>query len=104
MSNANEKLEARARAIRSHAVIHAWEMRQHENARGVSFEIERLFALTSSMGVDGSGRSKLTEMGRRPNDVGLRLQHSKCASPYPPVTNCGKSPAATGGVMRNPCI
>jgi hypothetical protein len=71
----NEKLEMRVRSIRARAVIRAWEIRQHSYARGVWFEIERLFALTSRAWVlTEADVQQLTEMGRRPHDVGLRLQ------------------------------
>lgn len=78
MSKANEMLEARARAIRLRAVIHAWEMRQRVNARGTSFEIERLFALTSRAWVlTETDVQRLIALGRRPHDAGLRLQPSR---------------------------
>ena len=74
MVTPNEKLETRARAIRARAAIRAWEMRQHVHARGVWFEIERLFALTSRAWVltEADART-LTDAGHSPHDVGLRL-------------------------------
>jgi hypothetical protein len=75
MSTPNEKLEMRAKAIRSRATIRAWEIRQHAHARGAWFEIERLFALTSRAWVltDADVQS-LIEMGRTAHDAGGRLQ------------------------------
>lgn len=71
----NEKLEMRARSIRARAVIQTWEIRQHSHARGIWFEIERLFALTSRAWVlTEEDAQQLIEVGRRPHDVGLRLQ------------------------------
>ena len=70
-----EKLEARAKAVRSRAAVQAWEIRQHAHARGTWFEIERLFALTSRAWVlTEADVQTLVEMGRRPCDVGLRMQ------------------------------
>jgi hypothetical protein len=75
LSTPNEKLEMRAKAIRAQAAIRAWEIRQHAHARGVWFEIERLFALTSRAWVlTEADVQTLVEMGRRPQDVGLRMQ------------------------------
>ena len=75
MSTPNEKLEMRAKAIRSRATIHAWEIRQHAHARGAWFEIERLFALTARAWVLTEADVRiLTELGRRPHDAGGRLQ------------------------------
>lgn len=75
MSTPNEKLEARARAVRSRAAIRAWEIRQHAHARGAWFEIERLFALTSrAWALSEADVQTLVAAGRRPDDAGLRLQ------------------------------
>jgi hypothetical protein len=69
------KLEMRVRAIRSRAAIRAWEIRQHTHARGAWFEMERLFALTSRAWVlTEEDVQTLVQMGRRPHDVGLRMQ------------------------------
>lgn len=74
MSTPYEKLEMRVKAVRAQAAIRAWEIRQHAHARGVWFEIERLFALTSRAWVlTEADVRKLTEMGRRPHAAGLRL-------------------------------
>ncbi|HEV7238800.1 MAG TPA: hypothetical protein VGQ36_06130 [Thermoanaerobaculia bacterium] len=75
MSTPNERLEARAKAIRARASIRTWEIRQHAHARGVWFEIERLFALTSKAWVlSEADVQTLMNAGRRPDDSGLRLQ------------------------------
>lgn len=75
MSGQSEKLEARARAIRSRATIRAWEIRQHAHARGAWFEIERLFALTSrAWALSETDVQTLVAAGRLPHGAGLRLQ------------------------------
>lgn len=74
MTASNERLEARARAIRSRAAVRAWEIRQHGHARGVWFEIERLFALTSrAWTISEADVEALMAAGRRPAEAGLRL-------------------------------
>src|SRR6185436_15641506 len=68
MTASSEKLQARAKAIRSRAAIRAWEIRQHGHARGVWFAIERLFALTSRAWVlSEADEQKLIAAGRRPD-------------------------------------
>lgn len=74
MSTPNEKLEARIRAIRSRAGIRAWEIRQQAHARGVWFEIERLFALTARAWVlSETDVQTLADAGHTPVACGLRL-------------------------------
>ncbi|MGZ8709967.1 MAG: hypothetical protein ACXW28_07065 [Thermoanaerobaculia bacterium] len=74
MSAPNETLEARVRAIRSRAAIRSWEIRQHAHTRGVWFEIERLFALTSrAWALSEADVQTLTDAGRTPVACGLRL-------------------------------
>ena len=75
MNTPNERLEARAKAIRSRATIRAWEIRQHAHARGAWFKIERIFALTSRAWVLGEADVQtLIDAGHKPEDCGLRLQ------------------------------
>ena len=75
MTAAIEMLKARAKAIRSRAVVRAWEIRQHGHARGVWLEIERLFALTSrAWALSEADVETLIAAGHKPDDSGLRLQ------------------------------
>jgi hypothetical protein len=75
MSVAIEKLETRARAIRSRAATRAWEIRQHAHARGVWFQVERLFALTErAFALTDADVQTLLASGHQPHDVGLHLQ------------------------------
>jgi len=75
MSGPAERLAARARAVRSRALVRHWELRQLEHAAGAWHRLARLFALTRrAWAITDEDAAGLVEAGRQPHPVGLAFE------------------------------
>ena len=75
MSRPAERLAARARAVRSRALVRHWELRQIEHAAGAWHRLARLFALTRrAWAITDADSAALVAGGHQPHPLGLAFE------------------------------
>jgi hypothetical protein len=78
MTPMTQKLELRARRIRSQAAVRAWEYRQRHFSHGLRFRLRLLLAQASeAYALEGAEAQRLLNEGARAETVGLEVEPPK---------------------------
>jgi hypothetical protein len=75
LSRPAERLAARARAVRSRALVRRWELRQLRHAAGAWYRLARLLALTQrAWAITDADAEELVAAGYQAQPVGLAFE------------------------------